>query len=694
MPTAVSKFFRTSLIRSHQLSADAWRTLRSWSPIYLALIVMAGYAAWDAKTPVIVIAPFQMPKADLPFSGDIVADALQDSLKSIHNEIEGEREDPGLRASETGLPDLRNMLIPQFARVQAPPRFAVEVKGVSYERILSVARALMGTQTTVSGDVIVNGKEFILTARTADGGPWESVSVPMSAEGLKRASRDLSEKIVATQDPTLAGVTLLKSGQIDQGLAALDRARKLNPTDARLKLNLCMGLGANRRYEDAIECYQAVLRMKPRFPQKVLEQLAQAYYLSGNRKKAIERYEELKRQGYREALLGLGEALDVDGQHAAALKAYNAFLAEEHVDRELAIAHVKRSATLANLGKHDQALAEYQEALKYAPGDILIMVHRGVEEAKAIDLDTGIARLQSVVDENGNADSIPFAFLQLGILFQEKGDWRRAAVQFGRATERRPNYVEAHLKLAYALAHEGRRPEAIAEYSKVAKLSPDDLERGNRRVLANQWLGNALRDQGDYPGAESAYREAIRLKPDYGSAHCELGLVLERQGHLRQAMLEYRTVLAMAAKSKEVDSTELLVTAHQRLGELLVRQGRTHWAKGTVEFRTALELDPNHLESHLSLGKVLYDEGKFVESGSEYEKAIKIDPQSAVAHNSLGLTLDRQGLVEQASSEFVSAVNLEPANAGYRANLAREVELQHSNKKAVTEHETVARLEL
>jgi tetratricopeptide (TPR) repeat protein len=692
MPAAPSQFFRASLIRPRQLLYDAWRTLRSWPLFYLALIIMAGYAAWEAKTPVIMIAPFQMPKADLPFSGDIVADALQDGLKSIHNEIEGERQDPGLRASETGLPDLRNMLIPQFGRVQVPPRFAVEVKGVSYERILSVARALMGTQTTVFGDVIVNGKEFILIARTADAGPWESVSAPISAEGLKRASRDLSEKIVATQDPTLAGVALLKNGQIDQGLAALNRARNLNPTDARLKLNLCTGFGANRRYEEAIECYQAVLRMKPSSPQKVSEQLAQAYYLNGNRKMAIERYEELYKQGYRDALLGLGEALDDAGQHEAALKAYNDFLAEEHLDRNLAIAHVKRSATLAHLGKHDQALAEYQEALKYAPGDVLILVHKGVEIAKAIDLDAGIARLQSLVDENGNADSIPFAFLQLGILLQDKGDWRRAADQFGRATELRPNYVEAHLKLAYALAHEGRRSEAIAEYSRVAKLSPYDLERGNSQILANQWLGNALRDQANYSGAASAYRQAIRLKPDYGAAHCELGLVLERQGHLSQAILEYGAALVAAAKSKEVDGRELLVMAHHRLGEALVRQGRAHWAEGIVEFRKAIELDRNHLESYFSLGRVLYDEGKFVESASEYEEAIKINPQSAVAHNSLGLTLDKRGLVEQASVEFVSAVNLEPTNARYRANLAHELELQHSNKKAVTEHETVAKL--
>jgi len=653
---------------------------------------MAGYAAWEAKTPVIVIAPFQMPKGDLPFSGDIVADALQDGLKSIHNEIEGEKQDPGLRASETGLPDLRNMLIPQFGRVQAPPRFAVEVKGVSYERILSVARALMGTQTTVFGDVIVNGKDFILTARTADGGPWESVSVPISAAGLKQASRDLSEKIVATQDPTLAGVALLKSGQIDQGLAALNRARNLNPTDARLKLNLCMGLGANRRYEEAIECYQAVLRMKPSSPQKVSEQLAQAYYLSGDRKRAIERYEELYRQGYREALLGLGQALDDDGNHTAALKAYDAFLAERHVDRDLAIAHVKRSATLAHLGEHDQALAEYQEALKYAPGDVLILVHRGVEMATAIDLNAGIARLQTLVDENGNADSIPFASLQLGILLQRKGDWQRAADQFRRATELRPNYVEAHLKLAYALAHEGRRSEAIKEYRKVAKLSPYDLERGNYQILAKQWLGNALRDQANYSGAASAYQEAIRLKPDYGAAHCELGFVFEKQGHLREAMWEYRVALE-AAKSKEADGRELSVTVHHRLGETLVRQGRAHWAEGIIEFRKALEVDPNHLESYFSLGRVLYDQGKFIESASEYEKAIKINPESAVAHNGLGLSFERQGLMEQASSEFVSAVNLEPTNARYRSNLTRELELQHSNRKAVTEHQTVATLD-
>jgi tetratricopeptide (TPR) repeat protein len=582
-------WFRQALKHSRTFSSGAWKSLPAYLSFYLLLIV-AGYAAWEAQTPVTIIAPFQLPKADLPFSGDIVADTLQDSLTSIHADIERESQDPGLRSSWVGLPDLRNMLIPKFGRVQVPPRFAVEVKGLSYEGIISVARAVIGTETTVSGDLILNGNELILIARTSDAGPWESVSSPISAAGLKRASRDLAEKILATKDPTLAGVALLKDGEVDKGLAVLERARSLNPTDVRLKLNLCKGFGANRRYQEAIECYEDVLTMNPSSAQEVSERLAQIYYLKGDREIAIQRYEELYKQGYRAALLGLAEALDDTGQHEGALKAYNEFLAVERRDRNLAIALVNRGTALSRVGKHDEALTEYRKALRYAPGDVLILANIGVELAQAGDLDAGIAQLQSVVDENANADSVPFAFLQLGILFQQKGDWRRAGDEFRRATELWPNYVEAHLRLAYALAHEGHRTEALSEYNRVARLSGYELDRRYSQVFANQWLGNALRDQGKYAAAASAYHEAIRLEPDYGMAHCELGFVLEKLGHTRQAIQEYRAAL-LAVKSKVFDPNKWIVLAHQRLEEALVSEGRARRAEAIVERRKAIELD-------------------------------------------------------------------------------------------------------
>ncbi len=696
---SLRSIFRDSLNRSRELSSGLWGTIPHYLTFYL-LVIVAGYAAWQAQTPVTIIASFQMPKADLPFSGDIVADTLQDALTSIQSGIAKDRHNPKPRPSELdmpdlrniGMPDLRNMLVPHFNRIQVSPRFAVEVKGLSYEGIISVARAVVGTETTVSGDVIRNGEEFVLIARTADAGPWESISCPLTAEGLKRASRDLAEKILATQDPTYAGVALLEDGQVDRGLAELERARSLNPTEVGLKLNLCMGFAANRRYDDAIDCYQDALKMNPASPEVVSERLAQVYYLQGKLEVAIKRYEELAhKQGYRSALLGLAEALDDTGQHDGALKAYDEFLAAERRARNLAIALTNRGAALARAGKHDEAWAEYQKALRYAPGDTLILVNIGVELAQAGDLDGGIAHLQGVVDENANADSAPFAFLQLGRLLQQKSDWQRAADQFRRATELRPNYVEARLQLANALAHEDQPVEALSEYVKVAKLSGHKLDRTYSLVLGNQWLGNAMRDQGKYAAAASAYREAARLAPDYGVAHCELGLVLERRGHFREAIEEYRAALS-AVKSKVFDSSEWLLLAHHRLGRALVRNGGTHRADGIVELRKAVDLDHQHLESHFCLGKALYDQGSFVDAGAEYKEAIEIAPKSAAAFNNLARALNRQGLVEQAALKSKIAVQLEPDNAAYHMNLARELDLQHLNQEAAAERQTVAKL--
>lgn len=555
-----------SLKAARQLSSWAWKALNSY-PLYFVLFAMVGYALWDAKTPVTMISPFQVPKGELPFTGEIVADAVQDGLMSIRNEIEDDREDTGLRSSDTGLPDLRNILIPRFWRVQTPPRFTVEIKGVSYERLLSIVRAILHTETLVSGDIIVKGNEFILVARSSDAGPWESAPRPISAEGLKQASRDLAQRIVASQDPTLAGVALLKDGQVDEGLAELSRAHDLNPADPRFKLNLCMGFAANRRYRDAIVCYQEVTAANPKTSPEVWEHLAHAYYLNGDRTKAIDLYRELAdKEGYREALLGLGEALDDTGDPLNALTAYDKFLTTESHDRNRAIAHVKRSLALSHLQRHEEALSECEEALKYAPRDVLIRVNEGLEVAESKDLDSGIAEIQSTVEGNKNSGSLPYAVLQLGALLERKGDWRSAIEEYQMAAQLRPTYVEAHLKLARALVHESRHALAFDEYNKVAKLSPSDLERGYSHMFAHQWLANELRNLGNYTGAATAYQAAIHAKSDYSAAHCQLALIFAREGHLVQAVREYGTAI-VPAKIQELNDSECLVIVEQVLNQ-------------------------------------------------------------------------------------------------------------------------------
>jgi hypothetical protein len=165
---------RKALEVLRKLAFAVWRTLPSYLAFYLLALVTA-FAAWHARNDVTVIAPFQMPdKVGLPFGGDTVANVLQDRLAQIHEEIERQRNDNKLHATDMHSLGQPGLQIPpgeaEFRRAEVPTRFAVEVKGLSYQGLISVARAVMGTETTISGDLILDdndGKNFILIARAA-----------------------------------------------------------------------------------------------------------------------------------------------------------------------------------------------------------------------------------------------------------------------------------------------------------------------------------------------------------------------------------------------------------------------------------------------------------------------------------------------------------------------------------------------
>jgi tetratricopeptide (TPR) repeat protein len=623
-----------------------------------------------------VIAPFQMPeKAGLPFSGDTVANALQDRLAQIHYEIDRQKDDKKLHATDMHSLGQPGLLIPpqneQFSRAEVPTRSAVEVKGLSYQGLIAVARAVMGTETTVSGDLVLDGKDggdFILIARTASEGPWQSKPQPQTAEGLKLASRDLAEKILESKDPALAGVVFLNQGRVERALVVLKKASEGKPRDVAAKLALCEGMEANEFYKDAVKCYEGALSMNLISPEKVEEGLAQARWLygdDGNRERALKEFEELAyKRHYVRALLGLGKALGDTGEQAKALSVYEEFLKAGGDPSSVAIAHVGKATTFAKLGQHKDALGEFQKALDTIPDDALVLVHRGAELADAGDLDAGITELQSVVEENESTDVVPFALFRLGELFEKKGKLEKASDQFRTATERRPDYSEAHNSLAKSLTRQGRLPEARSEFGLTAKLSSKLVDRKYFEVLANQWLGNTLQALCDYAGAASAYEEAIRLKPDYRIAYSELGHVFQQQGQVGQAIQEYRK--ALDAEPNELDTNEWLIMTHVRLGEALVSEGSPYVQEGVAELRTAVMMDPKRVESQVSLGRALYEYSNYLEATSIFNKAISINKDDVEAHYGLALTLHKQGHEQEATAQCQTVNKLRPNDPTYR----------------------------
>jgi hypothetical protein len=87
MASAPSEGPRPSLTPLLQRLHELWEKVPGTLPfILLGMLVLLAF--WDSRKHVTTIAPFQVPKADLPFTGEMVSDALQDGLESMHNEIE------------------------------------------------------------------------------------------------------------------------------------------------------------------------------------------------------------------------------------------------------------------------------------------------------------------------------------------------------------------------------------------------------------------------------------------------------------------------------------------------------------------------------------------------------------------------------------------------------------------------------
>ena len=114
------------------------------------------------------------------------------------------------------------------------------------------------------------------------------------------------------------------------------------------------------------------------------------------------------------------------------------------------------------------------------------------------------------------------AYVNMGQLLMERGDYLWAAEHFRQAIAMRPDFPPAHLGLAGALLSLHQAPEAAGEY-RVA------LGLGQAREFAENGLACALALEGKLDEAVDHFHEALRIQPNYEDARRNLQQVLARK---------------------------------------------------------------------------------------------------------------------------------------------------------------------
>ena len=136
------------------------------------------------------------------------------------------------------------------------------------------------------------------------------------------------------------------------------------------------------------------------------------------------------------------------------------------------------------------------------------------------------------------------------------------------------------------------------------------------------YIGMVLQEQNRLNEALEAYQNALTFQappPIHGSAHLHLGIVYKAQGKLHLSKTHLKEVLTLTPETPE---------AYIHLGEVYLLQRQLDKAKHA--YRQSILLNPNFTESYYGLGRVAEMQNDFISAVNNYRRAIKqnlYDPQ-------------------------------------------------------------------
>ena len=231
----------------------------------------------------------------------------------------------------------------------------------------------------------------------------------------------------------------------------------------------------------------------------------------------------------------------------------------------------RRGLALAGQGRHEEAIASYDEAIAADPNHAL-------------------------------------AHLNKGITLSETGRAEESVASCDEAIRSDPSLARAHHTRAGALAALGRNEEAPGSYDAAIRLGGPAADVYTHKGDFFARLGRVDEAFGAYDAAINADRYAAR-------AHYGKGRLLYRAGRISEAAKCYDAAI-------EMDSG--LADAHAGRGDTLYASGSLD--KALASYDTAIEMDSGLADAHAGKGDVLDARGRTKEALDSYGRALRIEP--------------------------------------------------------------------
>jgi serine/threonine protein kinase/tetratricopeptide (TPR) repeat protein len=219
---------------------------------------------------------------------------------------------------------------------------------------------------------------------------------------------------------------------------------------------------------------------------------------------------------------------------------------------------------------------------------------------------------------------------------------RKAMEQFQQAADKDPNYALAYVGLADCLV-------TLIEYAgtSTSDTVPKSIALAERALQLDPTLGEAHASLGwcygaglwQWERAESEFKRAIELSPNYPTAHQWYSLLLRDLGRFDEAKFEIK-------RAQELDPLSLIIGQNVAQSYLFFEGDRI---RALEEAKKVLDLDPNYPRGLEALGWIYVKEGRNSEAVDTLQKAIAAGGDRRIL-GTLGYVLALSGRREEALS--------------------------------------------
>lgn len=226
------------------------------------------------------------------------------------------------------------------------------------------------------------------------------------------------------------------------------------------------------------------------------------------------------------------------------------------------VLRMKYARTLDKLGRYDEAVSQYNEALANSKGDMEVLY--ALERIYLKKL----AQTPSDAELNAN----------IGAIKQAQGDFETALSYYGKAEQLNPSNVTTRLNVGTLFQQRKEYQKAIQSYDSVLTLYPNNTQ-------ALLYKAQAYKEMGDSKTAMGLYKRVLALDPANTAAKDEIGAVMKDS----MTPAEYIAYLSQNGNSEELYDYAYKMHKENKIDEAV------------TAYKASINKNPSNVDAYVNL---------------------------------------------------------------------------------------------